>query len=81
LHESRCISLLLEKSWNSSDFYQQEISPEESARGTDHFAGSVKKMNAEIKSLETEANRIGRQRQKAQGTEKAELAVLESTKE
>ncbi|OKO98289.1 hypothetical protein PENSUB_9387 [Penicillium subrubescens] len=56
-----------------------EISPEESARGTGHFAGHVKKMNAAIKKLETEANRIGRQRQRAQGTEKAKLAVLEST--
>jgi hypothetical protein len=36
-------------------------------------------MNAAIKKLETEANRIGRQRQRAQGTEKAKLAVLEST--
>lgn len=72
---------LLRENRNFSDLYQQETSPEESARGKDRFAGCVKKMNAEIKELEIEATRIGRQRQKAQGERKAELAVLESTKE
>jgi hypothetical protein len=41
----------------------------------------VKKMNAEINKLETEANRVGLQRQRAQGRRKSDLAVLESTKE
>jgi hypothetical protein len=81
LHKSRCNYRFLQANSNLSDRYRQETSPEESARGTDHFARLVKKMNAEIKKLENEANRIGSQRQKAQGERKAELAVIESTKE
>lgn len=41
----------------------------------------MKKMNAEIKKLEDQANRIGRQRKTAKGDKKAELAVTESTME
>ncbi|CEO60698.1 hypothetical protein PMG11_05280 [Penicillium brasilianum] len=59
----------------------EETSAEESARGDSQFARRVRKMNADIKVLEEDSTRIGRQRQNARGHRKAELAVLESTKE
>ncbi|KAF7719665.1 Dynamin family protein [Penicillium ucsense] len=55
-----------------------EISPEESARGTTPFAKQVKKMNAEIKQLEVKVARAARERQKAQGDERAKLALIEA---
>lgn len=81
LHESRCSITLLGRNWDYSDLYQQDISAEESAHGNSHFANRVRIMNAEIRTLEGETTRIGRERQRARGHRKAELAVIESTKE
>ncbi|KAJ5495798.1 hypothetical protein N7539_000914 [Penicillium diatomitis] len=58
-----------------------EISPEESARGTTPFAKQVKKMNAKIKELEIKVARAARERQKAQGDEIAKLALIEAMTE
>ncbi|OOQ84220.1 hypothetical protein PEBR_33708 [Penicillium brasilianum] len=59
----------------------EETSAEESARGDSQFARRVRKMNVDIRVLEEDSTRIGRQRQNARGHRKAEFAVLESTKE
>jgi hypothetical protein len=64
-----------------SNLCQQEISAEESAHGNSQFARRVGNMNTEIRDLENETTRIGRERQNARGHRKAELAVIESTKE
>ncbi|KAJ5086192.1 hypothetical protein N7532_010963 [Penicillium argentinense] len=58
--------------------HAREISPEESARGTDPHARRMKDMNAEIKKLESKFRRIGRQMQEAQGQRIADLAILDS---
>lgn len=81
LHKSRRNNFLHNWNWSYSDLDWQDISPEEFVRNKDRHASHVKKMNAEIKKLEDQANRIGRQRKTAKGDKKAELAVTESTME
>ncbi|KAJ5123593.1 hypothetical protein N7448_009690 [Penicillium atrosanguineum] len=55
--------------------HAREISPEESARGTDPHARRMQNMNAEIKKLESNFDSIEHQQQESQGQGIADRAV------
>lgn len=55
-----------------------EVSPEESARGTGPLARRMKDINARVKKLEDKFRHIGRQTQESQGQRIADRAILDT---